>query len=183
MTTALLAVALAQETTFDAHGFRLAPQYGDVLDPMSVWRPGQPGGHTVAVQGLFEFADETLVSVVEDWNGQRSENQLDDLFGLNLGVSWSPHERVGVQLAAPVFFTSRSLDASQGAGMGDLRLAVPITLLLPRQAKGFGIGVVPMIDLPTGASQKFLGNGGVGGGGLLTLGYGVDRFSIDANAG
>jgi OOP family OmpA-OmpF porin len=179
----LLSLASAQDGGFDAHGFHMAPQYGDVLDPLSVWRPGQPGGHVVAVQGLFEFADETLVSVVEDWNGVRPENQLDDLFGLNLGVSWSPHERVGVQLAAPLFFTSRSVDGAQGAGMGDLRLAVPITLVVPAKTKGFGLGLIPMLDLPTGAVSKFLGNGGVGGGGTLALGYEHTRFSVDGNVG
>jgi OOP family OmpA-OmpF porin len=186
MSALLLVIALAsaqEEGGFDAHGFHMAPQYGDVLDPLSVWRPGQPGGHAVSVQGLFEYADSTLVSVVEDWNGVRSEPLLDDVFGLNLGVAWSPHERVGVQLAVPLFFTSRNLDGGQGVGMGDLRLAVPVTLLVPEKTKGFGLALIPMLDLPTGAVNKFLGNGGVGGGGTLALGYSHERFSVDGNVG
>ena len=186
LTSLPIATAHAQEVAseggFNAHDFALAPQWGDVLDPIRVFRPGNPGGHRVFVGGLFEFSRGSLNQVTEDWNGQRTTPLLDNVLGMNLGASWSPHERVSLQLAAPVFFQAVGATAN-GAAMGDMRLTVPVALLLPSQASGFGISVLPFLDLPTGDTTRFLGNGGVGGGGLLALGYGTGRFAVDLNAG
>ncbi len=181
------APALGQDAGFDAHGFRLAPDDGDPLDFYGVWRPEVQTPASFAAGGLFEYAEAPLLLVREVDGTREHQTLLDNLFGLNLGLHAGLHERVGVALSMPVWFTSVGSAGPQGVGLGDARITAPIGLVLPELSAGaggaFGLSVVPFVDLPVGANGKFLGAGGFGGGGLLSAGWTSGDLQLALNAG
>lgn len=170
---------------FDAHGFNLVAQSGDLRDGLVVQRPGRFQQGDWFLGGGFEWADRPLVYIIpgEDGADPSVEPVLDDLFALNLsGGAWVL-DRWRVDVAAPLYFTSIGRDGTpQGVGLGDLRIASMVELLRPA-ATGFGLGLVPTLDLPTGNADAFLGQPGVAGGGALALGYEGARFTVGAEAG
>jgi OOP family OmpA-OmpF porin len=179
----LLAPAVAQDG-LDAHGFQLAPGDGDRLDYLSTWRSEAQRPGSFAVNGLFEYADSPLVLMTEK-NGEVTRQVLvDNLVGLNVGATLGVHERVGVALAAPVWFASLGPEGAAGLGIGDIRLSVPVGLLLADEDEGgVGLSVIPFADLPTGSDARFLGNSGFGGGALVAGGYRSGGFDATANLG
>lgn len=186
------APALAQETTdpapeLDAHGFQQAPSDADLLDLMTMWRSERQGKHAFAIEGLFEYANDLLVLREEQQDGTVDRSVLlDNLFALNLGVHYSPHERVAMTLGMPLVFTSVGADGPQGVAVGDLRLSVPVGLVLGRNNtnNGFGLSVVPFLDIPTGATGQLVGARGFSGGGIVPFGYNfMNRGSLFGNLG
>lgn len=177
--------AQAQEAnTFDAHGFNIAPDDGHPMDLMTVWRPEAYTPLTFGVGATFEYAEKTLVLYEQVGDAFEPTPLVDDLFGANLGVHFGAHERFAVTAAMPVFFTSLGPEGRGGVGLGDLRLAVPVTLFAPEPGvSGFGFGVVPFVDLPSGSDARFLGSPGVDAGALLTSGVTATNFQIHANLG
>lgn len=183
-TLALLGLSAAQDGGFDARGLHLAGSDGDLKDPLVGWRPEAQRPGAIAFGGMFEFADSPLVRYVNNRGTIEQEKLLDNLFGLNVMASAGLHERVAFTMVMPLWFTSVSADGPQGVGLGDLRVAVPIGIAVPgEQSGGFGLSVVPLIDLPTGSRGQFLGNRTLSGGALLAAGYGKERWEIDVNGG
>lgn len=185
---ALSTPAIAQDRPYeggiDAHGFDLAAQDGDVRDAYTVHRPGTLYRNTWFVGGLLEYASKPLVLVTDgDTDDPTLSAALDQVFGLNLTGGVAPHERVRLTASLPLFFTSTSFDESQGAAVGDLRLDGMIIIVPAEDDLGFSLGVVPWIDLPTGATSKFVGRGKVGGGATVAGSYAVDRVTGLANLG
>jgi OOP family OmpA-OmpF porin len=189
MIVALLALVGAsyaqdQEGGVDARGQHLAASDGDVKDPLIGWRPEAQRPGAVAVGGMFEYAEKPLLRYYNNRGTIEREKLLDNLFGLNLSGAFGVHERVGITLSLPLWFTSVSLDGPQGVGLGDVRLAIPLGLVVPSETDGgFGLSVIPLVDLPTGSRRQFLGNGSVSGGAILAAGFGKKRWEIDANVG
>jgi OOP family OmpA-OmpF porin len=137
---------------------------------------------SVSVSGVFEYASRPLVLNTEVDGDLVRAPLLSDLFGMNVLATGAPHERVAVAMNLPVWFTSTTLDGPQGAAFGDLRLSVPVGLVLADR-DGLAVSVVPFLDLPTGSEARFLGNQGVGGGALGAVGLGWGRFTVDGNLG
>lgn len=188
LVTLLAGPAMAQDEGFDAHGFIHAPGDGDRLDPLTTWRAERQVPWSVGLTGLFEYAHRPLVIARYDGIDVDRENALDHLVALNLGVQTAFHERVGLGLSAPLYFATFNDLGSQGAAMGDMRLWVPIGLVLPKAVgdepnAGFGLSLVPFINLPSGRQQRFLGDGGVGGGGLLAASVGTGDLLLSAHVG
>lgn len=186
-----LSAALAQDSqSLDAHGFALAPSDGDVLDYLATWRTERQTPGSFGVNGLFEYAESPLVLVRRNSAGVETREVLvDNLVGLNLGASYAPTTRLAVAVAAPVYFTSAYTDEQgqltvNGPTLGDLRLAVPVGILLPDEKEGGPtLSVVPFADLPTGNNARNLGNAGLGGGAFVAAGMVNEALSLDANLG
>jgi outer membrane protein OmpA-like peptidoglycan-associated protein len=176
--------ALAQDG-FNAHGFEQAPGDNDLEDPLTLWRPEAQVKGSWSANGLLEYASKPLVlATATDDGGYTTEPLLDNLVGLNLAGMYALHERVGVALSVPVWFTSTGADGGQGPALGDLRLHVPITALAPKDgADGVAVSVVPFADVPIGAEGKYLGNGGFGGGLVAAAGYGTETIDASLNVG
>ena len=169
---------------FDAHGFNLVALTGDPRDGLVVQRAGRFRQGDWFFGGGFEWAESPLVYLTDLEDGSvLVEPVLDNLLALNVsGGAWIL-DRWRLDVAAPLYFTSLGRDAApQGVGLGDLRVASMIEVLRP-EAIGFGLGVVPYLDLPTGDADAFLGEPGVSGGGALALGYEGGRYTVGAEAG
>lgn len=180
-----LTVAWAQEAnTFDAHGFNIAPDDGHPMDLVTVWRPEAYTPMTFGVSATFAYSEKTLVRYEQVGDTFEPTPLVDDLFGANLGAHFGAHERFAVTAALPVFFTSLGPEGRQGPGLGDLRLAVPVTLFAPEPGiTGFGFSVVPFLDLPSGSQDRFLGSPGVDAGAILASGATSTNFQLHANLG
>lgn len=172
-----------EEGTFDARGRQVAASDGDLKDPLIGWRAERQQAGAIGLSALFEYAEKPLVVYQNDQGEITGGDMLDDLAGVNLMGSFGLHERVAVTASIPVWLTSASLDSAQGLGAGDLRLTAPIGLVMPRESGGFGLSLVPMLDVPTGSTKQFLGNRGVSGGGVAALGVSGSRWSLDGNLG
>lgn len=177
----LLATASAQDG-LDGHHFSPVPTLGGPLDLVSVWRPAAAPARSFGVTGLFELANAGLVQVYEDWNGVTEDVLLDDIMALNLGVMAAPSRRFSVTAAAPLYLSSTGLDGPQGAGLGDLRLGLPIGLVVPA-GQGFALSLVPTLTLPTGDEAKLLGDPGLGFSGVVAAGLHGARYTVDTNLG
>ena len=178
----LLAAPVQAQDGLDASGQTLAAQDGDLEDLLTVWGPERQTARSIGVSGVFEYASRPLMLNTEADGEVVRAPLLSQLFGVNLLVSGAPHERVAVAMNLPVWLTSQTLDGPQGAAFGDLRVSVPVGLILADR-DGLAVSVVPFLDLPTGSEARFLGNLGVGGGALGAVGLGWGRFTVDGNLG
>ena len=185
----LLLLSLAQtaraQDGLDAHGFNLAAFDGDPRSPLTMNRPGYFGGGDYFVGGLLEYANLPLVYVTEGANGEfQQEPVLDNLFVLNLSGGYAPIRRLRFDVYAPLFLSSIGEEgAPQGFAFGDMRVSGMGAILQPGAEGGFGLGVVPFVVLPTGAPKKFLGNGGVAGGGSVAATYERNKLTVGAEVG
>ena len=162
---------------FDGHGFHLAPDDGDLFDLTQTWRPEQQRRFATGVTVLGEYARETVV--IEQQHGDDIDtDKLRGPFGaLNLGASFAVGKHLAVTVAVPAFL------GSGGQAVGDMRVATPMGLWLPRTGASGGLAFVPFIDLPIGDELVFLGNRGFGGGGVFAFGGGSEAFEVNANLG
>jgi len=175
----LLAGQAHAQAGFDASGSLPAAQDGDARDPLLVLRPGrmlQGEGYGTA---LLELVKSPLVVVTTVDGGQPTrEAALDNVVALDLMGGYTLHERVRVDLAAPVFVASQSLGTGQGARFGDVRGSAQVMLVQPADAAlSVGVGAVPWVVLPTGDDAAFLGEAGVVGGGMVNGTLEAGRFT------
>ena len=173
----------------DAHGFNLVTFDGQPVGLLTVQDPfvvkGFFGG------GLFEYAASPFVraELPLDATPDQIANAtwspvLDNVVALNLNTGYAFNRYLRLDVGAPVYLTSTGLAGeSNGTSIGDVRVAA-FGGWSAQDNGGFGIGVVPFVDIPSGDSASFLGQGAVAGGAKLTTGYKSDRFlaSVDAGA-
>ena len=177
----LLTPAFAQDaTTFDAHGFALAPLDGDVRDGLEVPRPGRFVKGQWWAGGLLEFAKAPLVYVTDAGIDPR----LDNVFGLNTSFGYAVHDLVRLDAALPLYFTSSGPDGGNGVAIGDARIGAMIAAIQPDEDDlGIGLGVAPFLTLPTGTDAAYLGDSSVGGGGSLAVSYALTKLTVGADLG
>ena len=169
---------------FDAHGFNLVALSGDPRDGLVVQRAGRFQQGDWFLGGAFEWAESPLLYLVDEPDGSTSvERVLDNVFALNAsGGAWI-FDRWRLDVAAPLYLTSAGRDGlPQGVGIGDVRVASMVSLLRPG-ATGFGLGLAPYLDLPTGSEETFLGEPGLSGGGSVAFGYEGSRYTLGGEAG
>ena len=188
-TIALIALSLiasqahAQETAggIDAHGFQLVAPTPDARDLLSVQRPRQMSSGDWFAGGLFEYAKAPLVAILPD--GEKLQ-VVDNLVGLNLAGGGVVHERVRLDLSAPLYLSSVGLDGSGSTALGDVRLGGMVVALTEDDTDGLlTVGIVPWLDLPTGPDERFLGQAGIAGGMLAAASTQVDTLTFTGNLG
>lgn len=177
----LLAPALAADG-LDGHHFKPAPGFGTPLDLVQTWRVEEQHAGSFGLQGLVDAGSGGVVRVYEDWNGVVETPLLDDVVALNLGARVSVTRWLALTATAPLFLSSSGELAPQGPAVGDVRVAAPIGLVLP-SGRGLAVGLVPLLDLPTGDAAAMLGYAGLGVGGLAAAGWHGGRVSADLNLG
>lgn len=182
--------ALAQDGA-NGHGFGMTAQDGDIRDPLTVERPGAMTAGDFYGTALFEYAGGTMSRVQRDASGNMSSSSpyLDRLFGVNLGAGASVHKMLRFDVRMPVFFSARGYNANDsagqpiGGGLGNLRAAAMFAPITPGADGGFGLGVIPWIDLPTATSDKNMGFGGLGAGGKVAATVEAGLLTIGGDVG
>lgn len=171
---------------FDAHSPYTPIGDGDLMDPLSMWRAEAQERNSGGIMALFEYATAPVVLYRTTWDGNTTrEPLLDQLVGVNIGGQYNPHERVGIALGMPLWFTSQAVGEAQGAGLGDLELSIPIGLILADEDKPFsaGLSIIPFGKAPTGTQAKNLGSGSFTGGGHLVTTLRGGRVSSSLSVG
>jgi len=183
MTAWLMMASLAfAQDGFNAHGLAWTPDDGDPGQAMGLWRPARQVGGMVGLSVLSDYAYRPLV-YEDSVTGDVTEG-IEHLVAMNFGAHVGFHERVSLALAAPMYLYTDGINGGQGPAMGDLRLSLPVGLVLPKtDGTGFGLNLVGFMDLPSGQPERFSGDLTFGGGGILGLSYGLKRFAITANFG
>ena len=164
---------------FDAHGFQMAPLDGDPRDPMLVTRPGRFVQWEGYVGSIWEYASAPLVWVPAEGDPQAV---VDRIVAMNVSAGLAVHDRVRLQVGAPIFYASEGIDGPNGASMGDLRLGSMVAIVRPENL-GFGLAVNPWIDVPTGNDTIFLGNSGVAGGLSVSATQEFERLTLSGDLG
>ncbi|MBW2256829.1 MAG: OmpA family protein [Deltaproteobacteria bacterium] len=172
---------------FDAHGFGLVAQDGDPRDLMTVQRAGRFNQGEFWFSTLTEFAKAPLVLGYHypDGRPDEYENVLDNVLALNLSTGVAVHNYIRLDVAFPMYLTSTGYDGSNGFNIGDTRVTVTGAIIRPKPVfgGGFGLAVMPHLDIPSGNDEVFLGKGGVGYGGKLAATYEARRITVSADAG
>ncbi len=166
---------------FDAHGFVLAAHDADIRDGLVLQRPGTLVAGQVFAGGVLEYAKSPLVLADPD-TGTR-QVVLDHILAANVSIGGALHERIRLDALVPLFFTSTGPDGGQGVGFGDIRLTGMGGILLPEDTGGWGLAVVPWLDLPSGVDQEYLGQRAVAGGGVIAATREWSRVTATANVG
>lgn len=173
---------------FDAHGFHLAAHDADLRDPIVLRRPGPFTQADWFLSGLFEYAKSPLVREITSEAGTgpaQVEPVVDNLLALNLSAGVAAHERVRFDVMAPIYGLTTGTDlTAQGPAMGDLRGTLTLVAVRPDHVVGGGgpgLALVGHIDAPSGTPGRFLGSGGLGGGGGLALTYEFERATLTAD--
>jgi outer membrane protein OmpA-like peptidoglycan-associated protein len=184
-------VAAAQEG-FDAHGFSAPVLDGDPRDPLTIPRAGRVHAGEFWGAALFEVAEDPLVRLLDypDDRPTVTQQVIDNLVAMNLSAGAAVHQRLRLDLSAPVYLSATGLRSdgtagSLGAGFGDLRFGSYTAIVLPKPAQngGFGLGVAPYVVLPTGSPAKFLGNKGLTGGIDVAATFELPMLTFSASAG
>lgn len=179
-----LCAARADAQTIDGHG-DVPPPAMPSSGPVTTWAPLRDAGGSWSVGVLAEFADAPVVQIETDGPAEEERTAvLDDVFGLNVGGVWVPHERVGLAVTLPVFLHwADDFGATTRPALGDLHVWVPVALAGAGAARGFALSVVPWADLPTGAAAEWLGSGNVRGGLLAVPGLRAGPLSAALHGG
>jgi len=172
----------------DAHGFVLSAQDGDPRDPLTLQRPGAFETGDFFATGILEYAESPLTVIYRYPAGRPDETgvALDNVMAMNLSAGIALHNRVRLDMSAPLFFSSTGeFETQQGLGLGDTRLSAMVSIVAPNRSseQNWGLGFVPSIALPTGNDERFIGMGGFSGGGLLAATYEASQFTLTVNAG
>lgn len=166
---------------FDAHGFVLAAHDADVRDGLVLQRPGDLVGGRFFAGGVVEYAKSPLI--LQDPDTGSRDIVLDHVIAANVSIGAALHERIRLDVLLPLFLTSTGPSGGQGMGFGDIRLSAMGAVLRPGSDGGWGLGVVPWVDLPSGVEREYLGQRSVAGGGLLAVTREWERVTTTANVG
>jgi len=174
---------------FDAHGFRLAAFDADLRDPLALQRPGVFSQGDWFAGALAEYAKAPLVQVLEPASGADATEVpiVDNLVAVNVSAGVAAHERLRFDLLLPVYGLSTGPDAvTEGPALGDIRLAAMGVLIRPKHqvgGGGGGLGLTAFLDVPSGNSARFLGDGVVSGGGMLSGTGEAERVTFTGQVG
>jgi len=180
----MLAIMSAVAQDVDAHGFVLAAYDADARDPIRVQRPGDFEGGSAFAGALFEYGRAPLVAI-DPRNSERIP-LIDNLFSLDISAGFAPHERVRIDVTAPLYgFTGVGFDRSttSGFGVGDTRVTVMGVLLRGESTGGLGLALVPHVDIPTGVFDSYLGRNALAGGGVLAATWESGALTLTGNGG
>lgn len=132
---------------------------------------------------LAEAASSPATQFVVDGSTEQQEVLLGPLVGANVGASYGFGRRLGIEAMLPAFRIAPEarLDGTQtgwATALGDLRVRVPIGLVVPDGPEGTAVGLAPFGIVPTGSRELQVGSGG--GGGMWALaGHRTGRVAAD----
>lgn len=178
----LVSPASVAEDTVDSHNFQLVPNDGELTDVLSTWSSKSYAPGTFAGSFLFETGTDPLSLYSESSGIVTSAAIVRDYSALNLGVFYSPHKRVAVTASAPLFLYVDGTGPRSGVGIGNLRLATPVSVVLPENSR-VGVSVVPFLDVPGIYGDSYMGSSTASGGGLVASSVEWDKAFVSANAG
>lgn len=182
----LLWTTFAAATEIDVHGFLPAAMEPDPRDLLSIRRAGRVAGQSAYAGVLVDYAKSPLVA--EQLDGSRL-NLVDHLATANLSAGFSPHKIVRFDLTVPFYwFSGDRLESGgtwSGAGLSDSRVSALVSLLAPSEqaSVGFGLALVPHLDIPTGQFAPYLGRRGVAGGGVVSATLEADSVTFSVEGG
>lgn len=179
-------LALAQDApaAFDAHNLHFGVNDGDPRDPLTLRRPGRFVAGDWYTGMTWEFADELATQQV---SADEILPVLDNTFSVHVGGGYAVHDRVRLDATLPLYLASiHQNETSQGMGVGALRLGAMIGLVRPEDTSlggGFGLGLVPWVDVPMGTPEQWVQHPGWAGGANLAATYETEKLTVSAEAG
>jgi outer membrane protein OmpA-like peptidoglycan-associated protein len=178
-------VAAAQDG-WDGHGFKPAGDDGDLEDLLTTWRPEEQVKGAFGASFLFEYAETPVVLYERNLATDAISETvlLDDVFALNLQAQGALNTRMAFAASMPLYLSTSSEGEAQGAGLGDIRVALPTTAYqTSNDSTRLLLGILPTVDLPSGDPTRFTGGGMFAIGALGTASYGTDRVLVSGNLG
>jgi outer membrane protein OmpA-like peptidoglycan-associated protein len=186
---ALAAGTARAEDGVDAHGFAFGPIEPDLRDPIGWVRPGAYWGGDVYAGLVAEYVRRPLVAVTtSETQGPLFQTAvIRDLATFDVLAGFTAHKRVRVDVAFPLHLLSYgAVDGLKGPAPGDVRATVSGVFLRPEETVGgggIGVGGSIWVDAPSGSPDRFLGRGGLGGGGRATLTMEAPIATFNAHLG
>lgn len=179
-------LALAQDAPapFDAHNLHFGVNDGDPRDPLTLRRPGRFVAGDWYAGMVWEYADELATQTI---SADETLPVLDNTFGVHVGGGVAVHDRVRLDASLPLYLASiHQNETSQGMGVGALRVGAMIGLVRPEDTSlggGFGLGLVPWLDVPLGTPEFWVQHPGWAGGSNLAATYETEKMTFSAEAG
>jgi outer membrane protein OmpA-like peptidoglycan-associated protein len=179
-------LALAQEAPagFDAHNLHFGVNDGDPRDPLTLRRPGRFVAGTWYTGMVWEFADELATQTI---SADEVLPVLDNTFAVHVGGGYAVHDRVRLDASLPLYLASiHQNETSQGMGVGAMRLGAMIGLVRPEDTSlggGFGVGLIPWVDVPIGTPEQWVQHPGWGGGSNVAATYETEKLTVSAEVG
>ena len=145
-------------------------------------------GHLTPTAGIYLHYDHRPLVFVDAATGKTAYDEVSFQLNAQLVASIGLWDRIEVGIAVPVAILQGSGDRPDkfplvpdvAGGPGDLRLQIKALLL---QSGGFRLGASLPILLPTGSSDNYLGDGGIGLEPRLSASFEAGRFGVGANLG
>ncbi len=172
----LLAPPAAAQDAFDAHQLHATGLSSDPRSPLRLLAPPSPAAPHWSASLVGELGRAPLVAVGPDGT---VTSIVDQLGVANLAGSWRPTDRLRLTAAVPVFAVLQAPGDTTGAAVGDLRLVGSATLI----DGPVRLGLSPLLDLPTGAEERYVGRPGLGGGLLATAQVERARLTVTGELG
>lgn len=144
--------------------------------------------HMTPTAGIYLHYDHRPLVFVDAATGKTAYDEVSFQLNAQLVASIGLWDRIEVGVAVPVAILQGTGDRPDkfplvpdvAGGPGDLRLQIKALLL---QSGGFRLGASLPILLPTGSSDNYLGDGGIGLEPRLTASFEAGRFGVGANLG
>ncbi len=163
--TALILSTSSPAWAFEGQGGAPPPASGD-SPALTLGAPTSPSQGGWAVSSQLTVAGSPLVRTETDGGAPQSTCALCTVAGLGLSGQYGLTDQLAVGLTAPLYPWVQGADSGSPA-IGDLGLWVPVTVV---RSDAVGVALRPFLTVPTGSSERFLGDGTVGGGLLATAG-------------
>ncbi len=114
----------------------------------------------------------------------RTRYQVEGVHTFDLVGSYSLRDWLELGFDVPVSDLEGSSipGTKDSTGIDDIRVLAKIQALQNR-VRGFGLALVPFVDLPTGEDRRLTATGKVGGGGLVVGDFVRERFRASLNGG
>ncbi len=184
-------VALGQG--YDALGPTVAPSDGDPRAPLTLWNPLPARNLAFGISGQYVGRPIVEYAEFDDGSVKESAVLLDQVVAGTLGAAFG-RGPVGVAVSAPLILSSASgpvddegLPQLTGAGptLGDIRIAGQLGFDLRDDEfqDGLMVGLAPVLRLPTGDAERYLGDTGIGVEVRLSAAYQLGALRATVNAG
>ena len=181
---AMYTTAMAQDIP-DAHALHPTPGAGQPGDLIFTWAPKSQDAERWAATALYEYAEWSLIRWLNDEDALGDdllEPGIDYLSAVHLGFRYALHDRVGLGLSVPLWVVPVFADGLGKPGVGDTRLSLPVDVR-PQGAEGWGLSVVPHVQLPTGDEALALGESTMRTGALVAASRVQGPWTLVANVG